>query len=57
MTAWKDGYSPSKRVFELLSPNHFSNKSGWENFIVGEIAKSHPYRKKEGDKQKDIIQG
>lgn len=50
-TAWNDGYSPNKSVFELLSPNHFTNKSGWENFQMGEIAKSHPARKKEGEKQ------
>lgn len=51
MTAWNDGNSPNKRVFELLRPNHFTNKGARENFRVGEMAKPHPSREKESEKQ------
>lgn len=36
-----------KRVFELVTSNHFTNKNRWENFRVGEIPNS---RKGEGEK-------
>jgi len=41
--AKKTGTAPV-RMFELISPKYFTNKSGSESFRVGEIAKAHPYR-------------